>query len=110
MNLDFIPESVFEAVGVVVGMATCLVILLQLIKEWRDRNPSSMGLTYVLGWLCIFIFWFLYGVRSRAIAIWLTNSVALLLQAGLLMIVWRKSRKLKPSTVFKKKEPECNIP
>ncbi len=93
--LDFIPENMFEALGVVVGMATCLVILFQLVKEWRDHNPSSMGLAYVFGWLCIFIFWFLYGVRCRAIAIWLTNSIALLLQAGLLMIVLRKRGKLK---------------
>lgn len=93
--LDFIPENLFEAFGVVVGLATCLVILFQLVKEWRDRNPSSMGLAYVVGWLCIFAFWFLYGVRCRAIAIWLTNSIASLLQAGLLVVVLRKRGKLK---------------
>ena len=93
--LDFIPKNTFEVVGVVIGIMTCLVISFQLAKEWRDRNPSSMGITYVVGWLIIFIFWILYGVRFRAMAICLTNFVASLLQVGLLIIVLRKRQTVK---------------
>ncbi len=91
--LDFIPENVFQLIGTVVGLVTCVVITFQLVKEWRDPNPSSMGITYVVGWLFIFFFWFSYGVRFRALAIWLTNSITVLLQLGLLMVVLLKRRR-----------------
>ena len=91
--MDSVPERVFEVVGILVGLATCLVILFQFIKELRDPSPSSMGVTYVIGWLFIFIFWFMYGVRFHAMAIILTNSVATVLQMGLLAVVFHKRKK-----------------
>ncbi len=63
---------------------------LQMVKEWRDKKPSSLAVSYVIGWLFIFIFWLLYGIRFRAMALWLTNSIAVVLQAGLIFAVFRK--------------------
>ena len=90
--LDFIPQNVFESLGILIGLLGCLTILFQLVKEWRDPAPSSMGVTCVVGWLIIFIFWLLYGVRFRAVAIYLSNFVALILQLGLLKVVLSKRR------------------
>lgn len=90
--LDFIPSHVFEAIGTVVGLLACGVVAVQVGKEWHDKSPSSLTLTYVVGWLFIFSFWLLYGIRFRAVAMWLTNSIATVLQLALLVAVLRKSK------------------
>ncbi len=91
--LDFIPSHIFEAIGTMAGLAACGVVAVQMIKEWRDKEPSSLAITYVVGWLFIFVFWLLYGIRFRAVALWLTNSIAVVLQLGLLAAVLRKRDK-----------------
>ena len=63
------------------------------VKEWRDKKPSSLAITYVAGWLIIFSFWLLYGIRFRAVALWLTNSIAVVLQLALLIAVFSKRGK-----------------
>ena len=90
--LDFIPPHIFEAIGTLVGLVACGVIAVQVVKEWRDKKPSSLATTYVVGWLLIFAFWLLYGIRFRAVAMWLTNSIASVLQLALLIVVLRKNK------------------
>ena len=91
--LDFIPLNIFQIVGTFAGLAACGVISIQVIAEWRDKKPSSLALPYVIGWLLVFIFWFLYGIRFRAIALWLPNSIAMGLQMSLLIAVLKKRDK-----------------
>lgn len=88
--LDFISPAVFEILGTLVGLAACCVIAFQVVKEWRDTKPSSLAITYVLGWALIFVFWLLYGIRLRAFAMWFTNAIAATLQTALLVVVLRK--------------------
>ncbi len=95
--LDFIPVNIFEGIGTFAGLVACAVVAVQVVKEWQDKNPSSLAMVYVVGWVIIFAFWFLYGIRFRAIALWLTNSIALLLQLALLVVVLRKRKKVTPS-------------
>lgn len=90
--LDFISLTVFEVLGTLVGLAACFVIALQVAKEWRDPKPSTLAITYVLGWALIFVFWLLYGIRIRAFAMWFTNAIAASLQMALLVVVLRKRR------------------
>lgn len=90
--LDFIPASVFEAFGALVGLFACAVIAAQLVAEWKDKKPSSLSKLYVGGWFLIFLFWLLYGIRFRALAICLANSIAAMLQFALLMVVLRKRK------------------
>jgi uncharacterized protein with PQ loop repeat len=91
--LDFISPAIFQALGTLVGLAACLVIALQVVKEWRDERPSTLAITYVLGWALIFVFWLLYGIRFRAFAMWFTNIIAASLQTVLLVVVLRKRRR-----------------
>ena len=88
--LDAIPGPVFEGMGTAVGLAGCSIVLVQVLKEWRSPERSSLAMTYVAGWFFIFLFWLSYGIRFRAIAIWLPNSIALILQLALLVVVIRK--------------------
>ncbi len=92
--LDFIPENGFEIVGISIGLLTCIIIFFQVIKEYRSKEKSTLSLSYVFGWVLIFLFWTFYGIRFRALAILLTNATAFILQIAMLIVVLRK-RKLK---------------
>ena len=88
--LNSIPASIFEFVGIVAGLTACFVILIQLIKEYKSNAPSSLSNTFLIGWLFIYAFWGLYGVRFDTLALWLTNAIAVNLQIALCVIVFRK--------------------
>jgi uncharacterized protein with PQ loop repeat len=90
--LDFIPEYVFEFVGLIAGFGASFVIAIQVYKEHKSDEPSSLSLGYLLGWGGIFIFWGLYGVRFDALALWLTNGIAVILQTILCVVIIKKSR------------------
>lgn len=88
--LDFIPKTYFEILGTVVGMFACAMVGYQAWNEWRIKHHSSMSITYLLGWAFIFLFWTLYGVRSRTFAIFVSNGIATVLQILLTLIVLNK--------------------
>lgn len=91
--LDFIPKSYFEIVGTMVGMFACTMVGYQALNEYRLKQPSSMSVPYLLGWIMIFLFWTLYGMRSRTVAILLSNGIATVLQILLTIIVVNKTKK-----------------
>ena len=96
MNLlNSIPAVVFEAVGTVAGLAACTVLLIQIIKEYKSDEKSSLSMSFVIGWVFIYLFWKLYGIRFNAIAMYITNAFALVLQITLLIIVLKKNSKFK---------------
>jgi len=88
--LDFIPKSIFEGIGVFAGIGVSLIILSQIIKEYRSQQPSTLTLGFLFGWLIIYTFWCLYGIRMGTIAIWMSNALAIALQLLLCIIVIRK--------------------
>ena len=90
--LDFIPGYIFESIGFIAGITACFVIALQVIKEYKSKQPSSLSHGYVIGWGLIFIFWGLYGIRFDAIALWTTNSIASILQAILFIVIVKKQK------------------
>lgn len=92
--LDFIPSSVFDIIGILAGLVACAVVFIQLLKEFRDPKPSTLSLISVVGWLAIFSFWFLYGIRFRAIALWSSNFFAVILQFLLMMVLLRKRKSI----------------
>lgn len=93
-GLDFIPTAVFEAVGSCIGGFAIIVISMQILAEWRSDKCSSLSYLYILGFLFIYLFWTIYGVRFRLVAVGYGNFVATLLQAGLFVLVWYKNRRL----------------
>lgn len=92
--LDSIPATLFEFVGIIAGLTACFVILIQLIKEYKSNAPSSLSKTFLIGWLFIYAFWGLYGVRFDTMALWLTNAIAVSLQTALCVVVFRKKARL----------------
>ena len=94
--MDFIksiPASTFEFVGVIAGLAGCFVVFVQLIKEYKSNEPSSLSTTFLIGWLFIYMFWCLYGIRFDTIALWLTNAIAVVIQTSLCLVVFKKRRR-----------------
>ena len=90
--LDFIPKTLFEAIGIVAGIGVSFIILSQIIKEYRSEQESTLPLGFLFGWLFIYSFWCLYGIRMGTLAIWLTNGLAIFLQMTLCIVVLKKKR------------------
>ncbi len=88
--LDWIPAHIMITIGTFAGLIACATIAVQLVKEVRCKLPSTLAITYVAGWIFIFFFWMLYGIRFRAIALWLPNIIAVTLQAALLFRILQK--------------------
>ncbi len=98
--LQSIPESIFEIIGFSIGFFVCIITAIQIIKEYKSKQSSSLSPGYVMGWLFVYSFWALYGLRFEAIALWTTNSLALLLQIGLCVIVFKKNKKIMDLGIF----------
>jgi hypothetical protein len=90
MFLTKIPDRYFEMAGTVVGLSASAFIALQVMAELRNPDPSTLSPAYVAGFLLIFSFWALYGFRFSRMALWLTNVIAVVLQAALLVIILMK--------------------
>lgn len=87
MILSKIPERLFEIAGVGIGFIGPVLITLQIRTEWLSRTPSSLSPGYVAGFLLVYFFWFLYGVRFKRIAVWFGNLLGVILQTILLFLV-----------------------
>jgi uncharacterized protein with PQ loop repeat len=86
MKLQTIPDNVFEVAGTIVGLSASMFIAIQIHSELSNDKPSTLSICYVCGFMVIFLFWTIYGVRFKRIAIWLTNGIATLLQVVLLAV------------------------
>ena len=93
--LDFIPASIFEAVGIFAGLTACFTVAVQVRKEYLLKIQSSLSWTFLIGWVFIYGFWCLYGIRFGALAIWLTNGIAVVLQVALFNVILRKRKRAK---------------
>ena len=87
MSLSNISEKTFEATGVCIGFVGPVLIVLQLHAEWINKAHSSLSPGYLAGFLLVYLFWFLYGLRFRRLAVWLGNLMGVVLQALLLGLV-----------------------
>jgi uncharacterized protein with PQ loop repeat len=95
MFLFDISESIFETLGVIFGVGACFVIALQVHKEKTSAKPSSLSMGFLVGWIFIYLFWGLYGLRFNAVALWLTNAIAMVLQIAMFIVVVKKKNKIK---------------
>jgi len=82
-----IPDRYFEAAGTVFGLVACLSIASQVWAEWSTDRPSTVSTAYAVGFLAIFAFWTLYGVRFGRAALWITNGIAVATQTLLLIVI-----------------------
>jgi len=90
MTLRSIPERYFEVAGVCIGFTGPVLIALQISAEWTRITPSSLSPGYVVGFLAVYVFWFLYGLRFNRVALWLGNVLGVVLQTVLLVLVLLK--------------------
>ena len=79
-RLRALSDTTWDNLGVLVGVLACGTIGYQVWHEWRTPVPSSVSVWFVLGFLFVYAFWFLYGVRFGRRGIWLPNAVAAVLQ------------------------------
>lgn len=83
-------DAAWDRLGVAFGVVSCGSIAWQVLHEWRTPGPSSVSFAFVSGFLVVYLFWCLYGLRFRRRAIWLTNGIATGLQLALAgVIVWK---------------------
>ena len=88
--MNKIPEKYFEMAGTFFGLVACFSIASQVYAEFTTDTPSTLSITYTVGFLVIFIFWSIYGLRFKRPALWVTNSIAVAIQILLLIAILRK--------------------
>jgi uncharacterized protein with PQ loop repeat len=79
-KLAAVSDRAWDNLGVLVGVLACSTIGYQVLQEWRTPVPSSVSIWFVVGFLLVYMFWFLYGIRFGRRGIWLPNAVAAMLQ------------------------------
>jgi len=89
--LRAISDTAWDNLGILVGCLACGTIGYQVIHEWRAHAPSSVSIWFVVGFLLVYLFWFLYGVRFGRRGIWLPNAVAAILQVLFAVVVLTKA-------------------
>jgi uncharacterized protein with PQ loop repeat len=90
-RLEKIGDAHWERAGLAMGLLACVSIASQLVHELSSRVPSSLSWPFLLGFAFVYAFWFLYGLRFRHVAIWLSNGVAMILQVLLTTVAVLKS-------------------
>ena len=89
-SVDRLGDAHWERAGLAMGLLACASIASQLAHELVTRAPSSLSWGFLLGFASVYGFWFLYGLRFRRVAIWLSNLVATVLQVLLIVVVVTK--------------------
>ena len=73
----------WEAAGLCVGFGVVLLLITQCLTDIFNPAPSTASLVYLIGFLCVHIFWTTYGVINGRLAIWVSN-----LACGCVQICW----------------------
>ena len=76
-------------VGTAAAVCSITSFAPQALKIWKERDASSVSLkTYSLTVAC-FILWVIYGVMTQAWPVTVSNSFALIMAAGVLIMKWQ---------------------
>jgi uncharacterized protein with PQ loop repeat len=87
MIMKLVSDKRFEIAGTVFGLLASASISTQVYAEMATDRPSTVSVVYAAGFLIIFAFWTLYGIRFNRVAMWLTNGIATLVQAILVIVI-----------------------
>jgi len=91
MSLESLSDKTWDNLGVMFGFIACSAIARQVVHEWRIPERSSVSLWFVVGFLLVYMFWFLYGLRFARRGIWLPNVIAAGLQIVFALIIVAKA-------------------
>ncbi|MCF6441680.1 hypothetical protein L1077_19780 [Pseudoalteromonas luteoviolacea] len=80
-------ERHWDMAGVLFGGIGAFALLGQLLNELNRQGDSTLSMSFLLGYVVVFMFWLLYGLRFKRPAIVITNTICLILQASLLLVV-----------------------
>ena len=89
-GLQAISDRAWDNLGVAFGIVACASIGHQVFHEWQAPPPSSISIWFVAGFLGVYLFWLLYGLRFQRRGIWLPNAVAAVLQVVFAAVVLAK--------------------
>lgn len=82
-------DLVANIVGSAAAICSITSFAPQGVKIWKERDASSVSLkTYSLTVSC-FILWVVYGVMTQAWPVAVSNSFALVMASGMLLMKWR---------------------
>jgi len=73
-------DNAWENLGILFGLVACLTIGHQVLHEWGQPGPSTVSIWFVAGFLLVYFFWFLYGLKFGRRGIWIPNAMAVVLQ------------------------------
>ncbi len=86
------PGFLTNAVGSAAAFLSVTSFLPQIIKMIRTRDVSGVSLrTYAFTVSC-FTLWVIYGFLLRAWPVTISNALALLMSAAVLLLKWRLGR------------------
>jgi uncharacterized protein with PQ loop repeat len=89
-RLEAISDTAWDKLGILVGCLACGTIGYQVLHEWRTAASSSVSISFVVGFLFVYAFWFMYGIRFGRHGIWLPNAVAATLQILFALVILTK--------------------
>ncbi|KZN40803.1 MULTISPECIES: hypothetical protein [Pseudoalteromonas] len=80
-------ERYWDFAGILFGGIGAFALLGQLLNEINRHGESTLSMTFLFGYVVVFMFWLLYGVRFKRPAIVLTNLACLALQSMIVVVV-----------------------
>ena len=72
-NIDYI-----EVIGLIAAVLTTSAFLPQVYKTWKTKDVESFSLPMFLVFFIGILFWLVYGILVKSIAMILANSVTTL--------------------------------
>ncbi|RED50653.1 SemiSWEET transporter [Seonamhaeicola aphaedonensis] len=72
-NIDYI-----EIIGLIAAVLTTAAFLPQVYKTWKTKDVESFSLPMFLIFFIGILFWLIYGILVKSIAMILANSITII--------------------------------
>ena len=87
--MDFLSANL---IGSAAGALTTVAFIPQVVKAWRTQSVRDLSLWMLLAFTTGVALWVLYGVKTHALPLIITNGATLLLALFLLGMKLRSRR------------------
>ncbi|WP_406685611.1 SemiSWEET transporter [Seonamhaeicola sp. MEBiC1930] len=72
-NIDYI-----EIIGLIAAVLTTSAFLPQVYKTWKTKDVSSLSLPMFVIFFIGILFWLIYGMLTKSVAMILANSITII--------------------------------